>query len=145
MKSTHLLCLVSAVCLLTSCATDSGYRELAATAEKNPSRDAIVGMWHRKWSDGMGLQHKVSILVRKDGTGLESFHGAGWAIGGEHESVKEFTWEYRGDGVWTMKYPEWGLVYTCSYSQGKLLRYTDDFGSLGPLGRVSNVLTRVSP
>lgn len=145
MKNTLTLLLLAATCLLASCATDKGYSTLAATAEKNPAKDAITGMWHRKWSDGMGLKHQVSILVRPDGTGLESFHGDGWAIGGEQEMVMPFKWEYRGTGVWTMKYHEHGLVYTCSYSQGKLIRYTDDFNSLGPLGRTSNVFERVSP
>jgi hypothetical protein len=136
--------LIAAACLLASCATDKGYSTLAATAEKNPSKDVIVGMWHRKWSDGMGLHHQVSILVKPDGTGLESFHGAGWAIGGTHENVKPFKWEYFGNGVWKMNYYQHNLVYTCSYSNGKLLRYTDDLSLQGRLGRVSNVFERVS-
>jgi hypothetical protein len=48
---------------------DPGYKELLPKAEANPPENAIVGMWHRKYTDGWGVTNKESVYVKNDHTG----------------------------------------------------------------------------
>jgi hypothetical protein len=134
----HALALLVSMVALASCATfDAEYRKLQAVAETKPKPDAIVGMWHRKASDGMGLQLRQSVLFRRDGTGLYSYYHRDWVIG-EADQVHRFTWTYAGGGIWETRSTDFANYRgQCRVSQGRML-------ITGPgLGRV--VLDRVSP
>jgi hypothetical protein len=118
-----LLTLLAALLTLSSCANfDLEYSKLEAVADTNPKPDAIVGMWHRKATDGWGLQLRQSFLFNRDGTGVDSYYHSDWMIGMQ-EATYKFTWKYAGNGVWRTQSPdisnydwEWRI------SQGKLIR-----------------------
>lgn len=132
-----LLSLLAISALLSSCATyDLEYKQLEAAAETNPRPDSIVGMWHRKASDGMGLQLRQSVLFSRDGTGLYSYYHRDWVIG-EADQVHRFTWTYAGGGIWETRSTDVANYRgQCRVSQGRMI-------ITGPgLGRV--VLDRVS-
>jgi hypothetical protein len=124
-----------------SCSTyDSEYRELAAVAETNPKPQAIVGMWHRRASDGWGMQVRESYLFNRDGTGLLDYHHRDPLVGTEDKTMP-FTWTYAGGGIWKTKYtdpdPAYSYIPEWRISQGKLLLK-------GGLGH-SEVMERVAP
>jgi hypothetical protein len=118
-----LLTLLAALLTLSSCANfDLEYSKLEAVAETNPKPDAIVGMWHRKATDGWGLQLRQSFLFNRDGTGVDSYYHSDWMIG-QAEQTTRFTWNYAGNGVWRTKSTEaHGATWELRMSQGKLIR-----------------------
>lgn len=128
-----------AVTLLSSCASDHAEnRALLAAADKNPGKDAIVGMWHRK-AGALSANYRQSVLFKSDGTGVEDYYlrDSVWGVG---EGIVNFTWSHDGHGTWTTKSPEhWNYNWVWRVSQGKLIRNS------APSGLHSHVFERVSP
>jgi hypothetical protein len=125
-SQSHLVRLLLLLLLLApvSCAIlDPGYSELVAAAETYPSKDAIVGMWHRTNHAGMGSGIRMSLLISRDGTGLvdsvveDMFAGTLNAS----DEIGPFTWHYEGAGVWALKNGK-GRIDHCRLANGKLLR-----------------------
>lgn len=114
---------------IPSCAYyDKGYQQLAATAEANPPKDAIVGMWHRRRGGAavptVMAKWRMNLLFNRDGTGLaESWvHNGVWSqeVAGE---LGQFKWSYAGNGVWNMQsLKDSSRVDQCRISDGTLLR-----------------------
>lgn len=137
--------LLLVACALASCNIDSSYSRLAATAEADPPKDALVGMWHRKNPEGWGVKVRQSILVNRDGTGMELFYlNSSGLVTPNQDSNLPFTWRHDGHGHWTIDVMNGKAVWKCRYSNGKLLRYA---GNTGPLRvvAIAEVFERVSP
>ncbi|MCB1208482.1 MAG: hypothetical protein KDK97_04095 [Verrucomicrobiales bacterium] len=101
-------------CVLTN--TDPGYTALLRVAERNPSPNAIVGMWHREDHRMMLKESTTSYLFKSDGT----LHVIGQAVmlGAVGESPRNvLRYRYLGQGVWSIV----GSDVTLRISQGKLL------------------------
>lgn len=117
-----------------SCAVyDPGYQTLLPSAETSPDRDAIVGMWHRKYDDGMGTNLRMSLLLRQDGTGLVDSVQNDWLMGQRTltDEIGTFTWKYDGGGVWSLSDAK-GRVDQCRIAQGNLLRFYNARKAAGP-------------
>ena len=92
------------VLFLSSCQMqihDPVYGQLVAQADSSPAPDAIVGTWRQRGSGSKGgVTYTRNLLVRPNGTGHWYLNYIPWA-GGDNESDGEFTWIYKGEGVWT--------------------------------------------
>lgn len=134
-----LLTVTLLLTLLSSCASDHAEnRALLAAAEKNPAKNAIVGMWHRK-AGALSANYRQSVLFKSDGTGMEDYYlkDSVWGVG---EGTITFTWSYEGNGTWRTKSPEhWNYNWVWRVSQGRLIRNS------APSGVYSHVFERVSP
>ena len=87
---------------LVQCAgmfTDPGFEQMKASAYKNPRRDAIVGMWHRKSDDAFSSQRN-SWLFRENGTGVARTSIKGLVTIDGDLAQSAFTWRYEGGGLW---------------------------------------------
>lgn len=122
------LCLVLSLALASCAHYDKGYQSLAAAAEANPPKDAIVGMWHRRYGNApiptVLAKWRMNLLFKSDGTGLaESWvHNGVWSqeVAGE---LGQFKWSYAGNGVWNLhSLTDSSRVDQCRISGGKLLR-----------------------
>lgn len=107
---------------------------MKASAYKNPRRDAIVGMWHRKADDAFSSQRN-SWLFRENGTGI--YRGAIKGIvtldGDMTQSI--FKWQYEGNGLWKVHNPGDGTWTDCWLSGNHLLlRY---YSLIGPMNFVA--------
>ena len=114
-----LLALLSC-CLLTQCGwVDPRYDALAATAETHPPRAAIVGMWHRKIDSQVAPTFWESYLFKADGTAILRLVGKSYLE--KTESVRDFRWNYQGNGVWTTQWDQQGYTPTIRLSGDNLL------------------------
>lgn len=79
---------------------DPVYGDLEARAATESASNAIVGTWRQR-GDGSkgGVTYTRNILIRPNGTGHWYLNYIPWA-GGDNESDGEFTWVYKGGGVW---------------------------------------------
>lgn len=95
------VCTVLTLLFLASCVHyDPGYKELLPQAEANPPENAIVGMWHRKHTDGWGLTTKESAYFKTDHTGYWEYL---FTDSGTHvERSGRLKWSYCGNGVWNV-------------------------------------------
>jgi len=134
---------------LTSCTVvDKEYPTLLPMAETNPLEDAVVGMWHRKSSQGE-FQWRMNILFQRDGTGLVESHfndttflGSGEQTG--FDKMAAFTWKYQGAGIWTLtSVTDPSRVDECRLAGGKLLRFIKYWSDEGGSG--SFVYTPIRP
>lgn len=128
-----------ALTLLSSCASDHAEnRALLAAADKNPGKNAIVGMWHRNASE-LSMNHRQSVLFKSDGTGMENAYAQD-AVWGVDDDTLTFKWSYDGNGAWSTKTPELrNYDWVWRLSQGKLIRNGP------PPWNHSHVFERVSP
>lgn len=122
---------------LPSCAgNDREYHSLASAVELNPQPDAIVGMWHRKYTDGMGLSITQSLYFRKDHTGYWDHLGVD--VNSHYDQSGHLTWSYGGNGVWKWTTADTSHEYRLAGS--KLLQMSKG----GGIGAGYRVYTRVS-
>lgn len=99
---------------LTQCVSyDTEYKALAATAETNPSKDAIVGMWHRREDDGgnlaVDIRTRTSVLFKPDGTTVSTWQ---MIVDGVSETPADSKptagrWTYTGNGLWQWTFPSY--------------------------------------
>jgi hypothetical protein len=145
MKALKTLLFLFALLSLASCAsTDPSFQSLAAVAETNPKPDAIVGLWHRKASYGMGGKSSSTLLCRSDGTILRDILATdALSHTDDQDTSGKWTWHYQGGGVWHPKlhglhYGEkWILANDHLLTSG----HTDAFG----LAKYFYVYERTSP
>ncbi|MGV3660427.1 MAG: hypothetical protein ACO1TE_09575 [Prosthecobacter sp.] len=101
-------------CVLTN--TDPGYLELEKTADRNPSPDAIVGMWHRVDSRKVLKDSTTSYLFKSDGTMHALNQTLLLGMGGSAPRQSNHYY-YAGNGVWRLRNSN--IQYRISH--GKLL------------------------
>lgn len=97
--------ILSVACLLNiGCSTsiddwgrteDYGYSKLVTLADKNPSPDRILGMWHQdqRW---FTFDSTSSWLFSKDGSAvwrqkIDEYDGT---------TIPNFKWQFEGNGLW---------------------------------------------
>jgi hypothetical protein len=134
MKTALLILLVSINFLCSCTITDPQFKSLAAAAETNPPKNAIIGMWHDQASVFGYDDIRASLLFKADGTFIRR---ASYETIGREVYMETQFWNYAGNGVWTveMKGP-WAGTKTDRYriARGMLLRETA--GGFGPVKRV---------
>lgn len=90
---TKLILAAGAICGISSCAiVDPEWNALQAKVDRNPTSDALVGLWHR---DGTGKNigdADISILFKRDGTAFYTNQIAKRSF--------DLTYSYQGNGVW---------------------------------------------
>ena len=116
-------CLLSCLCvLLAQCSsTDTGFERLEATAATNPSRDAIVGMWHRNEDSTL----MTSYLFSGDGTGVYRgvFKDPDPIFNLSDESQLDFKWTYTGGGYWQIVYTKYPSTPISARTSGSHLLF----------------------
>lgn len=89
-------CFVLTQCVLTN--TDPSYVSLEQSAIRDPSPQAIIGMWHRLDHRKAAQDSTTSLMFHRDGT-LETV-GQVLLFGRSSDSHQKQRYRYVGDGVW---------------------------------------------
>ncbi len=86
-----------------SCATYEGaYSTYETKAVTNPSKDAILGMWHRTAKDSY-TNTTWAALFKSGGVGHFYYYNDDAFEFGNWETTHPFTWRYLGKGVWSVE------------------------------------------